>query len=331
MRRLCGVTAVAVAVVLLAGCSSSSSRRFRAFEEQFVSPGDTETLGYDDLEPGDKVELAARSFGVDYDFTVGESPDFMNPLGYEPTNLTIEIDDDDMAIITMETARQRMVVREGEWQNVIGDWGPDEESLVFAADQPGDAIGVALSRFYDYVHFGAWVHSRPTEQAYTGFFRLGLMTEPAGLPQDGTATYSEDGIVTYGQGLHMEHGPYDLVGVGLHIEVDFGTGELEGVIEDVHAAPDWMIISEAIELGDPEPWLESFNNIYLAADISEDASFAGLAEACESGDSPFSFTEGAGGIVEGEFYGPEAEELGGLWILEADNNVALGSFGAPRD
>ena len=114
MRQSIGVTGLVavLVVVLLAGCSSSSSsRRFRAFEEQFVAPGGTETLGYDELEPGDKVELAARSFGVEYDFTVGESPDSMNPLGYEPTNLTIEIDDDDMAIITMETARRRMVVR----------------------------------------------------------------------------------------------------------------------------------------------------------------------------------------------------------------------------
>ncbi len=337
-----GLMAVAMLAMLLVGCGSSggNGNGFTPFVEKYIAPGSTVTLDYDDLGPGGIRQLAARSYGIEYSFEDWEESQLASDpriRGYRQTNFTFEVDEDGQRIITMETAQRRMVVREEDEHHFIRDWGPEEGHCgVVGGPQPGDAFGAMLSTYHDYVHFGAWVYAvpeDPPEEVYVGLFRLGLMTHPDNTPETGEATYSSAGrMAMYGQGNHTDHGVYDLMADSLNIEVDFATGDLSGTIGGVIAAEQGLGLIEAAIEGEDPVW-ESFNDIFLEGSIVEDtAAFEGDVSAGEPGDSRFSFSEGADdGRFGGEFYGPEAEELGGMWRLGAPDNVVMGVFGGTQD
>ncbi len=336
VRLGAGLCVALLVAALLVGCSSGTRRR-RApdvFPPRYAEDED-DKLPYDEMQPGDDpVELRADGYAIRYEFADQGKLDSMTLLGEAPTNFTFEIDEQGRTRVTLENDDRRFEFREGQDGHEMWTDGPWS---YLEAIQPDDSLGILAARHFDYVQFGGWaVYGMdwsgdtpwPTD-GYTMRFRQGLRTRPAGLPQNTTAVYSATDQVMIGEGYHSVYGPFELTADSLEISVDFGTGELDGEITEVWAAEVLPVIG--LVDGGAIPEFLSFNDIELKGDVwRQDATFSGHAKTGARRESPVSFGSGREGDLWGEFYGPAAEEIGGMWHLKDGPNWAIGVFGAPE-
>lgn len=159
-----------------------------------------------------------------------------------------------------------------------------------------------VSQYMDFAHFGYWQEVRVDVSGdfagSGGAFRHGLETNPANLPVLGTANYSG---VTLGTGSHATAGDYQFEG-SLDLTADSATGAVAGRMETF------------------------FNAVALTGEIVSNQ-FVGEATVSESMGAAVSFAPGTSGRLRGTFFGPRADEVGGVWSLQDDTNLAVGAFG----
>lgn len=163
--------------------------------------------------------------------------------------------------------------------------------------------------FLNWTAYGNWAVTDAAETSGTvGYFSAGYETPVASLPTTGTGHYT--GAMT-GTAFNST-GTYSLAG-NTDILVDWSssavTGSLTGVTATNGAAS------------------QAWNDIGFTGSMSG-SGFAGTASVTTLPGGTASLGAAATGSVAGQFYGPNAEEVGGVWNASDGTTSAIGSFGA---
>lgn len=175
-----------------------------------------------------------------------------------------------------------------------------ETSLALAAD-PG-------AQGWNYQSFGVWETGMGTGSGRAGVMSVGAPTTGSSIPTSGTATF----IGALG-GMYVDAtGDNFVTASNVSINANFGTRTLSLSSTGTNKSPDLLTTSSA-------PNLNLTGTLTYSAGTN---SFAGT------------LTNGStlSGTSTGRFYGPNAEELGGVFILKAGSGVETygGAYGAKR-
>ncbi|MBV9510414.1 MAG: transferrin-binding protein-like solute binding protein, partial [Caulobacteraceae bacterium] len=173
----------------------------------------------------------------------------------------------------------------------------------------------------DYVSMDVWAVS-PTGQPVSATNRsagvFGYATPLSGMPTSGTATFSGStvGLVTVPQGA--TYATAALSGAA-SMTVDFGAGSFTGALTGMTATP-------LASGGASETW----NHVAFTGSPGSisGASFSGTTSVSFAPTPAGVYTLGSGatGVVNGAFYGPNAQNVGGVWSLFGGVKGAFGSF-----
>ncbi len=166
---------------------------------------------------------------------------------------------------------------------------------------------------FDYQSFGAWSSDTLGEnKRTTGVFSIGMPTPESAIPTSGTAEYGGRAIGTYRR-LHSDTRVY--VMANFAASVDFGLGALT-----IATSESIRMTELHSESGDADSRLDIYGvlNIHPGSSNFSGAVITGL-------------NHNAAGVASGRFYGPNAEELGGVISVPIPSSGYLGlSFGAKQ-
>jgi hypothetical protein len=171
--------------------------------------------------------------------------------------------------------------------------------------------------------YGDWASYRrdlAEVSRHDGIFFTGFQTPADSVPTVGTATYTgrTTGIVW--------NGGFEGVGTA-------GMEELNGKVS-LQANFATRIIDGALtEMGSGDPFDGSFpwNSVAVTGVFSGGQStFAGTATAISTTSDSASLKANATGTLLGSFFGPFAQEVGGVWTLTDGMKSASGAFGASQ-
>lgn len=154
--------------------------------------------------------------------------------------------------------------------------------------------GMSYVRFGDHVQYHGKERNDPNAQHEYYAFAIGNLTPVAQMPTTGKAHYQ--GVGEYYRGEHPTSQPWGRLGRQADFNVDFGNKTIEGVI--------------------------GLRGLPLSGTI-EGNSFSGT----KIDNSP-QFNRTSDVFMTGRFYGPNAEELGGVFRGKYNGENVMGSFGA---
>jgi hypothetical protein len=161
----------------------------------------------------------------------------------------------------------------------------------------------------DWTAYGWWYVSPNASNSptYLAAFVTGFATAATSVPTTGSATYQ--GYATGEEGW--------LSGKA-RLDADFGSGTITGALTDM-VAGDWD--------DGYKPW----NSVSLSASIAGGtSSFAGTTAVTSAPANDWALGAGATGTIVGNFFGPNAEEIGAVWTLFDGTHAATGALGAGR-
>ena len=171
--------------------------------------------------------------------------------------------------------------------------------------------------YLDVYGFGHWGGGHTA--SYRTYTSVGVRTDPANMPT-GSATYA--GSIradTYKQDNHSSDFRYSVRG-DLNLTADFDAGTLEGNVSGIDTRPQggsWSSLSAStsFDVGNGQIANGQFTATLTGADTN------GAAALVDS-------LRGYEGNVLGEFYGPAAEEVGGVFTAtrDADQRVLYGAL-----
>ena len=175
---------------------------------------------------------------------------------------------------------------------------PNSISSINNADKSGDTLvntrGMSYVRFGRHVQYHGRVRNDPNAQHEYYAFAIGDLTPIAQMPTTGKAHYQGGG--TYYIGEHPTHHPWGGLSYQADFNVDFGNKTIDGVV--------------------------GLRGIPLSGTI-EGNSFSGT----KIDNSP-QFNRKSDVFMTGRFYGPNANELGGVFRGKYNGEKVMGSFGA---
>jgi hypothetical protein len=213
----------------------------------------------------------------------------------------------------------------------LPDLGIDASGLTFSVSGEtatnGTTTAVLAMERKTYMSFGKW-DLNPASGSSTGFTEgaavMGYQTPATAVPTTGAATYAGAdgvrGIVTapvVNMGTSQVAWAF-LSGGRVTLDVDFAAGTLNGLL-------DGIMLSDA-------RGMRGWNQVQLSGTLA-----GGTFSGTTASDSPADISDPmvlgpATGSFSGAFYGPAAQEAGGVWTLApADGRgSAIGSFGAAK-
>jgi C-lobe and N-lobe beta barrels of Tf-binding protein B len=162
---------------------------------------------------------------------------------------------------------------------------------------------------FTYALPGLWVFSTDSFATFSSF-TTGYQTPGAAMPLLGTATYRGDAF-----GLLFKQEMVASVAGDATLTVNFGTNTIIGSFVN-------MVAFDDTSAG----W---FNDIAISAQLLRTGSdFGGTTSAASSGSGRFGLQTTATGTVKGNFYGPNAQEVGAVWTLSDGTGTVIGALGA---
>jgi hypothetical protein len=182
-----------------------------------------------------------------------------------------------------------------------------------------------------YLLLGEWMVSasnpgagQPLNPTEYGTFITGSATPVSSMPTSGTATYSDSGPLSFvapGPVVGVVSSPGssgNLLTLGqassVNIVADFGTAKLSGTLTS-----GIMQVNNSTPVGTI--------GVSLNGSISSNT-FSGATSVTSSTGGLISV--GASGTFQGGFFGPNLQEIGGLWNVSDGTNKIVGGFGAPK-
>lgn len=220
-------------------------------------------------------------------------------------------DDGSISKISIDTPNGSVV-----WDERSGDSIDDTNILVVAAKQDLSAVGYAVNATYpgvpwEYQTYGVWLEADSATSGTFGGISIGAPTAGSAIPTTGTATF--DGLLS-GWYIDSAGEPYATVGV-VGVDANFETRQL-GFSSTTDSA-----FNLNTQTYHPNP-----SNLDMTGTLTYDPginSFSGTVTA--AGDT------GLSGTSTGQFYGPNAEELGGVFNLSgAGVEFYSGAYGAAQ-
>lgn len=177
----------------------------------------------------------------------------------------------------------------------------DRSALVMGADP--DIFG------WEYQSFGVWSAGRTTESGSAGVMSVGAPTAGAAIPTAGTATFTGTSNGVY----------VDAAGLDYHVDSDVSVNANFAARTLILSSTGTITSRDFFATTSPAPNLNLTGTLAYAAGTN---SFAGT------------LTNGGtlSGTSTGRFYGPSAQELGGVFVLKANSGVETygGAYGAKR-
>ena len=161
--------------------------------------------------------------------------------------------------------------------------------------------------YLDVYNFGQWIASL----SYRTYTTMGVRTDPANMPA-GSATYT-GGIRADGYRQDSPSNDFrNSVRGDLNLTADFDAGTLEGNVSGIQARPQggsWSRLSDttSFEIGNGQIAGGQFTATLTGADTNSTAALDDSLRGYE-------------GSVLGEFYGPAAEEVGGVFTATRDED-----------
>lgn len=176
-----------------------------------------------------------------------------------------------------------------------------------------------VSDALQYSSFGWWDRDIAANSGTTvaSTFSYGLQTPVGSMPTSGTASYTgkTTGVAVYQGG----NGGYILSG-SFTATADFAANTLDAAFTNISAT---NVVTGTV--------YDSFTNFSAAATISGNT-FSGTTASTAT--NPVLVTAGPySGTIDGAFYGPSAQEIGGVWTLTTNGGAgwsATGSFGGKQ-
>lgn len=170
-----------------------------------------------------------------------------------------------------------------------------------------------------YVSLGLWLHSgamgSSPQVAFTAY-TFGYETPAAGMPMSGTAAYSGPGAVRGEQTLGSG-GCGDCVqwiSGDSSFSVNFASGNINGGFTNMSVHGDSGVFP--------------FYNISVGGQIASGTNKFSGTTTISAQQSAGVGTANGSGVINGAFYGPNAQNLGAIWTLTSPNFSILGAVGA---
>lgn len=171
-------------------------------------------------------------------------------------------------------------------------------------DNGEDAIAVADQEAlgFEYQTFGSWATGIDTGSGKVGVFSVGAETQVANIPTSGTAEFQGKAAAHYVD----ENGTLDSMGADATLTADFANREV-------------TFATTNSRLSD--------NTAAAHLNMTGNMTYSGS----NSMSGTVSTTGGMSGTMDGRFYGPGAQEVGGTFTLTGQGNETLaGGYGAAR-
>lgn len=269
---------------------------------------------WSDIDPPDTVTVDGLSLEVDYvapapDYTVTEITD---PVISNDSSASITYGADGLITrISIKTPSGTVT-----WDEAAGDFFASMDLFVAAlnADETGAALAIdPLKNGWEYQTFGVWATEDGTEAGTFGAISVGAPTAGSAIPTTGGATFTGRTLGTY---VDAEGGGY-LTTSALAVTADFMNRSLEFKSFNTETL-------DSLEYPVAEPGLDMTGTLTYSPGVN---AFTGTLTAAGSASvSPMT------GTSQGRFYGPNAEELGGVFAVKAAEGVEgyAGAYGAAR-
>ena len=169
-----------------------------------------------------------------------------------------------------------------------------------------------------YVSLGLWLHSgaKGSSQVALTAYAFGYETPAAGIPMTGTAAYLGPGAVrgqlTLGSGGCGDCNEW--VSGDASFSVNFASGAINGNFTNMTSYGD----------SGPLPWY----NITVGGQIASGTNKFSGTTAISPQQSATVGNPSGNGVINGAFYGPNAQNLGAIWTLTGQGFNVLGAVGA---
>ena len=172
-------------------------------------------------------------------------------------------------------------------------------------DDPNDRT--SGSSEFAYFDMNGWILGRTGDQ-YRGYSVYGAQTLPENLPTTGSATYYGRMTASVWLGDNSEPYPDDRVYVYgvLTLDADFGNSEVDGLIE--------YLSTQVGDFSSPSEAMAAGNSIDISNGVIADSGFTAdwTGTDTDVNSAPYETVRGFAGSMLGQFYGPAAEEVGGV-------------------
>lgn len=183
---------------------------------------------------------------------------------------------------------------------------PEAADYIALATDELDQFALVADPFaqgFEYQTFGIWEHDANATSGVVGVGSVGSPTDARLVPSIGSATYAGSAA-----GLYVDSSQDDfLTFADLSAELNFGTSDLSiGTTNTTAVNSDTLVTSDMPSL-----------DFAGAGTIDQPFSVA-----IANGDSSLT------GTLNGQLYGPAAEEIGGTFNMTGDAGRYLGAFGA---
>jgi hypothetical protein len=184
---------------------------------------------------------------------------------------------------------------------------PDSDFVIAENFSSRAIISNPRSLAWDYQSFGVWETGLNVDSGSYGAMSLGAPTAGTAIPGSGTANFSGKVVGSYVNDLGKGH----TVLANLNVGVDWGNQSLNLSISGTRMSADGVTFS-------PNTSLDMSNQT-----LSYTAGTNGFSGTLSTG--------GLSGNSSGKFYGPNAEELGGVFFLQGSGlETYSGAYGAKR-
>ncbi len=175
---------------------------------------------------------------------------------------------------------------------------------------PGTVAMVATP--WPYFASGEWFAWNGTQGTLSEFV-TGLQT--ASMPVTGTASYSSKGGV---QGYALKSNNVAVLTGDASLTANFSTAKVSGTLTNMNSV-------------DTNRASAAWNDVSLSGNIaSGSANFTGTTTTTSAPGTAFAVKAGATGTVNGNFYGPNAEDVGAVWTIGDGATTAFGTVGGTQ-
>lgn len=246
---------------------------------------------FDNLQPDSDYTLSAISIEGDE-----------QGVGTTSRNSTfrLTIDSEDLSNVTIQTPTSSVSFSTADGDSIFDD--PNAPfTFALGNNQDKAAIWADVERLdWDYQTFGSWETYQNNNVDTFGSFSAGAPTAGNNIPVSGTATYS--GLTT---GLFDGQTGFYVTKSDLTVNADFGARTLG------------FSTTNTREYSNNTP-NTGLNMLGTLTYSSGSNSFSGIVNT----------NNGLSGTADGQFYGPRAEELGGVFYTQGGGEEYIGAFGA---
>jgi hypothetical protein len=219
-------------------------------------------------------------------------------LGNYSTKLTIDATGE-LTALTLTTPTGTNLIFNTTYKLDAATWGATNFN----------SSAVVANPFYlgwDYQSFGVWQTGLDSTTGTFGAFSVGTPTAGLDIPGTGNPTFT--GKVA---GSYVSGGMGHAVLADLSVNVDFGSRSLVFSTSNTRTSTDWVKFDPAPGLNLTNPTLNTLNY------VSGTNSFTGT----------LTTDSGLSGSSTGQFYGPAAQELGGVFFLQGSGETYTGAYG----